>query len=73
MLIGMNGQIDQLPTEVKCGCGSAGELPVNMCTEINPLYFGSHVCSPGTNGSLPMPGPNVVYSPGSVRVGNACP
>jgi len=71
----INGSPDQLPTEVACPCEPPGGPPLllDVCNEKYPLSNGSRVCSPGTSGGLPTPGPNVVYNPGSVRVGNACP
>ena len=68
------GNPDQLPGR-GCGCDPPDGPPLLLaeCNEKYPLSNGSRVCSPGTSGGLPIPGPNVLYNPGSVRVGDACP
>ncbi len=51
--------------------GSCGPAASGGC---NPQGQGNFVCVWGAQGNLPSPGPNVVYSPGSVQVGGApCP
>jgi len=64
------GNPDHLPGR-GCGCDPPDGPPLllNTCTEIYPLSNGSRVCSPGTSGGLPTPGPTSHITPAESESG----